>query len=89
MLKILLLASLALNAIMLLAVWRFKQTRDWWQDRGRRVEDYVNTLREQLDDFYKQEMQQKLSDEQKQFAAEQAKLAEAVKRALDQKIDSK
>lgn len=89
MLKILLLASLALNAIMLLVVWRFKQTRDWWQDRGRRIEDYVNALRTQLDDFYKQEMQQKLSDEQKQFAAEQAKLAEAVKRALDQKIDSK
>lgn len=89
MLKILLFASLALNAMMLIAVWRFKQTRDWWQDRGRRVEDYVDALRMQLDDFYKQEMQQKLTDEQRQFASEQSKLAEAVKRALDQKIESK
>lgn len=75
MLKLLLIASIALNVVLVLACIRLYQTKSWWQQRGRRVEDYVDSLRVQLDDFYKEEMRAQLTDEQKQFA-------DAVKRAL-------
>lgn len=75
MLKILFIASLALNVILILACLRLYQTKSWWQQRGRRVEDYVDALRVQLDDFYKEEMRTNLTDEQRQFAS-------AVKHAL-------